>query len=480
MNQEEATVLIVDDDPDFCYSLARNVRKMGHKAVSCGTITEGRRLSGEESVDAVFLDVNLPDGNGLDFLPELSRLSSSPEIIIITGVGDMNGAELAISNGAWDYINKSISAKDISLILKRALQYRHERLQAAQLSPTVSLRRDSIIGSSPAISQCLDRVAQCGSSDVNVLITGETGTGKELFARVIHDNSTRQGSPFVIVDCASLPESLAESILFGYKKGSFTGADGDRQGLIAKAKKGTLFLDEIGELPLETQKVFLRVLQERRMRPVGENREVECDFRLVAATNRNLEGMVEQGAFRKDLLFRINSVNIRLPPLRERTGDVQAIANFHFSRLCEKYGVEQKGISTSFFDCLGLYPWTGNVRELVNILEQSLLAAGQEPTLYPTHLPINIRILAKQAAISADSQQPVKGTTTPSHLSNSEIHVPLNVFRESVYKEAEKHYLTTLMEQCKGNIQEAMRISELSQSRLYALLQKYSLRSRKK
>lgn len=477
MSLNEATVLIVDDDPDFCYALSRNISKMGHNPLPCGSINEGRQLMEVESIDAVFLDVNLPDGNGLDFLPELSRLPSSPEIIIITGIGDMDGAELAINNGAWDYVDKSISAKDITLSLKRALQYRHERLQAVLNTKTVALRRDAIIGNSQSISSSLDKVAQCARSDVNVMITGETGTGKELFARAIHDNSDRQDKPFVTVDCASLPESLVESILFGHRKGAFTGAENDKEGLIVEAMQGTLFLDEIGELPLVAQKIFLRVLQERRIRPVGAGKEIECDFRLVVATNRNLEQMVEEGTFRRDLLFRVNSLGIHLPPLRERSTDVQAIAAFHLARLCGKYGTEQKGISSSFFDCLGVYLWPGNVRELLNILEQSLLTAGQGPTLFPTHLPVKIRILAKQAAMSADQQTQGNDTEKPGLLNNTTITDSLSIFREATYREAEKQYLATLMPQCRWDIKEAMRISELSKSRLYGLLQKYNLRN---
>ena len=322
-----AIVLIIDDDPDFCYALSRAVGKMGHTAVMRGSMKEGRKMAETEEVDAVFLDVRLPDGNGLELLSCFAGTASKPEVIIITGAGDPDGAELAITNGAWDYIDKSTSSKQIMLTLKRALQYRHERhiSRLKNYKRMLVLRRDKIVGSSRAINHCFDQLAQCAARDVNVVLTGETGTGKELFARAIHDNSARRDGPFVIVDCASLPETLIESILFGHKKGSFTGADMKKEGLIVQANGGTLFFDEIGELPLNIQKSLLRIVQERKVRPLGASHEVECDFRFVAATNRDLEEMVKNNTFRKDLFFRIESMSIVLPPLRKRISDIRPI-----------------------------------------------------------------------------------------------------------------------------------------------------------
>ena len=202
------------------------------------------------------------------------------------------------------------------------------------------------------------------------------------FARAIHENSARAGGPFVVVDCAALPETLVESILLGHVKGAFTGAEADRQGLVMQARQGTLFLDEVGQLPLDLQKAFLRVLEEKRVRPLGSAREVACDFRLMAATNRDLEQMVAKGAFRSDLFFRLQSVSIAIAPLRKRVADIRAIAMYHLQKLCERFQMEQKGVSTAFFETLEAYRWPGNVRELVNALRQALLIARNDPTLY--------------------------------------------------------------------------------------------------
>jgi two-component system NtrC family response regulator len=467
-----ATVLIIDDDPDFCYVLSRLVRSMGHEAVVCHSLAEGAEAVKMQELDAVFLDVHLPDGNGLSLLPTIYSEPSQPQVIIITGAGDAGGAEVAIASGAWDYIEKGVSSKHITLALKRALEYRRECHQVDQQPARVSLRRDAIAGESPQINDCLDQVAQYASCDVNVLINGETGTGKELFARAIHENSARASGPFMVVDCAALPESLVESILFGHVKGAFTGADADRQGLVMQARQGTLFLDEVGELPPELQKAFLRLLEERRIRPLGGARELACDFRLVAATHRNLEQMTAQGAFRSDLFFRLQSVNIAIPPLRERPEDIRPIAAYHLQKLCDRFQMEQKGVSSAFFETLSAYPWPGNVRELINALRQALLIARNAPTLHPVHLPPKIRVQVVQKALSRD--RPSFTDINVSGLNAARMHT-LQQFREMACAHAEELYLKDLMASCRGRVKNAVRISGLSQSRLYALLKKYGI-----
>ena len=367
-----AEILIIDDDDLICQSMSHVARRQGHEVTCAHSIGAGMETASRQQFDLVFLDVRLPDGNGLEALPALKGTASSPEIVIMTGFGDPQGAELAIKSGAWDYIEKGSSAKEITLSLERALAYRKQKLGDGECRNVVVLKRDEIIGNSPKLKACLDLIAQASVSDANVLITGETGTGKELFARAVHQNSRRADGCFVVVDCAALPETLIESLLFGHEKGSFTGAEQAREGLVRQAHRGTLFLDEIGELPLSMQKAFLRVLQERRFRPVGSQREVESDFRLVAATNRDLDLMVKQGKFRDDLLFRIRSFIIELPPLRERPEDVKELVRFFLDRLCERYGIAAKGVSPEFLKTMVAYPWPGNVRELANALESTV------------------------------------------------------------------------------------------------------------
>ena len=276
----------------------------------------------------ILLDVGLPDGNGLDAIARIQKAESRPQIIIITASGDQNGAELAIRNGAWDYIQKPASVHDMALSIIRAIQYREERKGKRQGAGAPRLLKlDGIVGNCPKMKERFELVAQAADTETNVLITGETGTGKELFASAIHNNSLRAKKPFVVVDCSALPETLVESILFGHDKGAFTGAQKAREGLIKQADGGTLFLDEVGELPFPVQKAFLRVLQERRFRPVGTGAEISSDFRLIAATNRDLQKLVLEGVFRDDFLFRLRSFIIELPPLREREEDIAEITN---------------------------------------------------------------------------------------------------------------------------------------------------------
>jgi two-component system NtrC family response regulator len=466
-----ANILIIDDDESMCYALSRMVSRLGHEPVCASSIFEGFEMARSSNIDVVFLDVRMPDGNGLEALPTIQSAPSSPEVIIITGYGDPDGAEMAIKSGAWDYIEKGCSTREMSLPLLRALEYRREKKNVrAGAKSIIALKRDDIIGSSPKLMDCLDLLAQAAASEAGVLITGETGTGKEVFARAIHTNSSRAKGHFVVVDCAALPETLVESVLFGHEKGAFTGAEKTSEGLIRQAGGGTLFLDEVGELPLGTQKSFLRFLQERRFRPVGSKNELESDFRLVAATNRNMDKMAQEGRFRDDLLFRLKSFVIELPSLRERSEDIKELARHHIDRFCEKYGLTPKGFSPEFIDTLKAYHWPGNIRELVNTLDRALAAARLEPTLFPKHLPIDIRVQKARASIHPRTvSEPGHGRETPQTLPS------LHEFRESAALQAEKSYLGELMGLCQGDIKEACRISGLSQSRLYALLQKHKI-----
>lgn len=465
-----ASILIIDDDNLMCDTMVRLVTKLGHETLCAQTLKDGLALVAGNRVDVVFLDVRMPDGNGLDALPAVEASPSAPEVIIMTGFGDPNGAELAIKSGAWDYIEKSASVKEISLSLERALQYRQQKTAVAKTRTVAALKRQQIIGSSPKLCACLDLVAQAAGSDLNVLITGETGTGKELFARAVHDNSLRARGNFVVVDCTALPETLVESLLFGHEKGTFTGAEKSREGLIRQAHCGTLFLDEVGELPLSLQKSFLRVLQEHRFRPLGGSHEVDSDFRLVAATNRNLEQMVAQGQFREDLLFRLRSYVIELPPLRERPEDIQELARHYADRFCERYGLPPKGFSPEFLNTLLNYSWPGNVREFVHTMERVLASARFEPTLFTKHLPTGIRV---EVARNGIDQEPALNLASSGNFVQS---LPtLNDYRETVYQEAEKNYLCDLLVRVEHNMRDACRISGLSQSRLYALLKKHEI-----
>ena len=467
-----AKILIIDDDKAICTSLHIAINRMGHESEYVHTIIDGQEKALTELFDVILLDVNLPDGNGLSLLPKLKGNPSYPEVIIMTGEGDPDGAELAIKNGAWDYIEKPLSVESMTLPLTRALQYREEKKVT---SSSIVLKREGIIGECAKIRHCLDQVAQAALSDVSVLITGETGTGKELFASAIHDNSNRRDNNFVIVDCAALPETLVESTLFGHVKGAFTGADRDREGLIKQADKGTLFLDEIGELPISVQKAFLRVLQERKFRPVGGKEEIKSDFRLVAATNRNLDQMINDFKFRQDLLFRIQSLSISLPPLRERVQDIKELAMHVISKACERERIGTKGFSPEFIKTLEIYNWPGNVRELVNALEGAISKARYEPTLFPKHLSDQIRINLVRSTISDHSEKIVRDGNNRINTIGPQVIPTIKEFRENIIYENEKKYLKELLSITKGNIKEACRIAGLGRARMYGLIKNYGI-----
>lgn len=452
-------ILIVDDDPQICSILIEYLEEIGHEAAAVHTLSAGLKSASDIHLDVVLLDVQLPDGNGLEVLPRFIEAPSSPEVIIITGMGDPDGAEKAILRGVWSYIPKPDVLKDLSLHISRAIQYRQEKSKLKQRA--IALKRDKIVGSSKVMNECFDQLAKASSCDVSVLITGKTGTGKELFARAIHDNSDRAEEKFVIVDCASLTESLVKSTLFGHKKGAFTGADSHKDGLIRYAHRGTLFLDEVGELPLSVQTSFLRVLQERSYRPVGANKEVKSDFRVVAATNRDLNRHVQKGLFRDDLLFRLEGFTLELPPLVKRVDDIRELVISHITRLCDRYGVETKGVAPDFIETLAAYHWPGNVRELFQVLEQVFANSFHSPTLFAIHLPEKIRISQARSQVKS----------LESALNESDEIMSWQNYK----KKFERIYVQDLMLQSGNNIQLATRLSGISRTRLYQMLHKHDL-----
>lgn len=477
------SILVIDDDVDFCDTMASLIRRMDYDCHAAHTLREGLAFLGQRSVEVVFLDVRLPDGNGLDAIPRIRASEGSPEVIILTGLGDPDGAELAIAAGVWDYLVKPFSVKQTRLSLDRVLRYRAEKQQAREPEP---LNLSAVVGEGPAMKECYGLLAQAARSDSRVLITGETGTGKELFARTIHQNSRRSKGEFVVVDCASITETLLESTLFGHKKGAFTGADSDRTGLVKLADGGTLFLDEVGDMPLSIQKSFLRVLQERRFRPVGETKEVTSDFRLIAATHRNLQDMVDRGTFRQDLLFRLWTISLRLPALRERGAeDIRALACQQIRKFCDQNGLHPKELAQDFLEVLCADSWPGNVRELFNVLEVAFVTSGENQTLYAMDLPREVRIRVMRASLKEGRMEPEEdfsaqslsvasgregGAALPSPLPHRMEDFPsLKDFKA----EMEARYLDALMEKTGGSPQDMMLISGLSKSHFYALLKKY-------
>ena len=474
-------VLVIDDDLNVCKMLTKIISDLGHNALCRHTIQQGMEALDAASFDVVLLDVNLPDGNSLDRLPKIQQLYYHPDIIIITGYGNCDGAEIALRNGAWDYIQKNDSFEKVTLSLKRALQYRNT--QPVMNASDQQINMKGIIGDSAAMKSCYRILAKAAGNMAHVLITGETGTGKELFTRAIHANSPCCDGNLVVVDCAALPETLVESLLFGHEKGAFTGADRSRQGLISQADNGTLFLDEVGEMPITIQKKFLRVLQERQYRPVGGRRERTSNFRLIAATNQDLDQLVSDGKFRKDLLYRLRASHIVLPALRNRKGDVEQLTAHHVKKICNRLNIQPKRLSSDFFETLEQYNWPGNVRELVNMLESVVSENMSGPMLVATHLPHRVRLHAISSNLPTESadqnpESPPGVIPDPSFQVPSipDQHLPpLKEYRKVAVASAEKTYLNTLLSSLQNNINQAMDVSGLSRSRFYELVKRHQL-----
>jgi two-component system, NtrC family, response regulator len=454
-------VVVIDDDPQYADLLKRQLSGAGHETICCGSLQTGHQAVFSFAPDLVLLDIRLPDGNGLEEIDSIKAAPCLPEVIVITASGDEDGAELAIRSGVWGYWQKGRSVHDLMLNIGQALAYRAERQARCDWR---SLELGGLVGESQAMVACFGAIAEASSGDIPVLISGETGTGKEMVAEAVHKNSDRAGHAFVTVDCASLTETLVESSLFGHEKGAFTGATTGRVGLVRQAHEGVLFLDEIGELPLSLQKVLLRVLQEKRFRPVGSDHETLSDFRLLAATNRNLKQMVEAGTFREDLYFRLKSMEIVLPPLHLRGSDVVRIAESVSAKACSRLALPPKGLSLSFCEALLGYSWPGNVRELKHAVESAVVTAGRAQALEVIHLPIQVRIQLARASVLPELNCPAAGPNRKGRPTLSEVR-----------DEASVTYLSQLLNEVHGDIEAACRIADVSRSRLYGLLKAHGI-----
>lgn len=470
-------ILIIEPSEKFCSELSDALQQLGHSTLCSHTLQEGLGKLASSSVGLVMLNARMPEGSPIDLIPKIRQESPSPEVIVISEAPDADEAETVIKNGAWEYVEMPRSAKALASILDRAIRYATRKEIGLTHAESEGKHFDGIVGNSPQLRSCLDIVARAANSDANVLIKGETGTGKELIAWAIHRNSPRAAGNFVVVDCAALPETLVESTLLGHERGSFTGADRAHSGLIKQADRGTLFLDEVGELPMSAQKSFLRVLEERRFRPIGGKEEIQSDFRLISATNRDLDDKVLKSEFRDDLLFRLRSFAIEVPPLRQRSEDIKSIVSYHMPKICERLGIGIKEISPEFYDALLRYNWPGNVRELVNSLERSLVAARGERILLPQHLPTYLRVLLARASVQSTTVASSLGLRTTS--SDLESLPTLQGARVAAVEQAEREYLQKLMGLSNGDIKQACRISKVSRSRLYSLLKKHKIQSQR-
>lgn len=391
--ESQAHVLIVDDET-MCLQLLQEVMAQGgYSSTTSTTCAQTIKLLEQTLFDLILLDVNLPDGSGLDLCQKAkaSRLNCHTPVILVTGYGSIKMAVEAMQLGAFYFVTKPVRCSEFLLLVKRALENSALSREVAKLKNKL-LQGElscSIIGKSHKMEQIFTAVAQVAPHDTTVLIQGESGTGKDLVARAIHQNSMRSQSPFITVDCGAISENLLESELFGHVKGAFTGAVADRKGLFQRANNGTLFLDEVGNLPLTLQVKLLRVLQEHEITPVGSDKTIKVDVRILAATNMPIKDMVASGAFRNDLFFRLNVVNIQLPPLKERAEDIPLLAQYFLTKHQGKAG-RVTGFSKAALKLLLDYDWPGNIRELEHAMEHAVIVAQGE-NVQPDDLPEFLR-----------------------------------------------------------------------------------------
>lgn len=388
---QEKTILLVDDDAAHRTMLKVNLMGAGYRLLEVDDGDQVLPLLMDQEVDLILLDLKMQRMDGLETLALLREKGRMEPVIVITAFSSVESAVAAMKQGAVDYVTKPVDIEALNLAVEKALNIEALREENAQLRERLGEKFDfgNIIGRSSAMQRVFETLALVAPSDATVLITGESGTGKELIAGALHHNSLRKDGPFIKVNCAALHENLLESELFGHERGAFTGAERQRKGRFEQAHRGTLFLDEIGDMSLQTQAKILRVIQEGEFERLGSSQSVKVDVRLVAATHKNLQQMVEEGSFRQDLFFRLSVVPIELPPLRERPEDIPALADYFLKKYAAKNRKDIRGFHPQALMLLGRYDWPGNIRELENTVERAvILCLGEQitPRELPPHL----------------------------------------------------------------------------------------------
>ena len=447
-------VLVVDDDASMCDMLVSDLGELGFEVKARTAAPAALEALVASEFDAVVADLNMPGMSGLELCERIVASRPDVPVIVITAFGSIQTAIAAIRSGAYDFVTKPLEVDALGLALERAIQHRRLSDEVRRLRQAVEETRrfGALLGTSPAMRRMYELLDRIADSSASVLIAGETGTGKELVARALHERGRRKAGPFVAVDCASLPEPLLESELFGHVRGAFTDAHAARRGLFVQANGGALFLDEIGDLPLALQAKLLRALQTRSVRPVGANDEVPFDVNLIAATNRDLESAVEEGRFREDLYFRINVIHVEMPPLRARGGDVLLLAQHFVDRYAAQAGKRVTGLSPEAAERLLAYVWPGNVRELENCIERAIALTRHE-TIGLDDLPEKIRGFQRSHVLVAGDD--------PSELA------PL--------EEVERRYVLRVMEAVGGSKTLAARVLGIGRKTLYRKLEQYKI-----
>lgn len=457
MGNYEATVLIVDDDEVALLTLGSILRQEGFQALTARNGLEALGVLERESADMVIADQKMPHMDGPGLLKEMKKRGSSLPFIILTGHGTIDMAVASIKDGATDYMVKPFEPLEIVAAVRRNLEFRRLNEENVKLKSQLQEQYSfhNIVTQSALMRRVLETAEKVATAvNTSVAIYGESGTGKEVLARAIHFSGSRMANNFVAVNCAGIPSSLLESELFGHVKGAFTGADRDRDGKFGLAQKGTILLDEIGDMPLDLQAKLLRVLQERVYEKVGSHKPIKADFRIIVATNRNLEEMVANGSFRVDLFHRVSSFPITLPPLRERKEDIPLLANYFLGLLRQELGKPLPGLSEKAMEKLIRYGWPGNIRELKNCLERAAILTDDE------------LIQPKQLTINADNGRSAPDGNRPGHL-----HLVIDLPEEGFSMEkVTAEVLRLALEKCGGNKSKAADLLKLDRSIFYRRL----------
>ncbi len=450
-----ANILVIEDDQDMCDLLQAGLGRRNFSVSTHVSGREGLAAVRRQATDVVLADINLPDMNGLEICKSIARNSPDIPVVIMTAFGSMDTAIAAIRAGAYDFVTKPLDMDILAMALERAVRYRSLQQKVKMLSDAAREPRffDDLLGESPVMEELFSQLSRIADSEASLLITGETGSGKELTARAVHHHSRRKEHPLVTINCAAMPGQLLESELFGHRKGAFTDAKAHHKGLFLEADGGTLFLDEVGEIPLDLQPKLLRALEERCVRPVGGATELPFNVRIIAATNRDLESAVEDGLFREDLFYRLNVIQISLPPLRSRGGDILLLARRFVEQFSARQGKAVTGIAGGAAEKLLEYPWPGNVRELRNAIEHAV-ALTRFDKIVPEDLPEKIRTFNNDYLLVGD-------------------HDPMELIS---MEEMERRYIQHVLKTTGGNRTLTARILRVDRKTLYRKLQRYDER----
>jgi DNA-binding NtrC family response regulator len=454
--KNKARILIIDDEPDMLSGCAKILSALECTPFPVADSSLAVQLLKEDDFDMIFCDLLMPVHNGMEILEICQKFAPNTPVIIFTAYGTIDRAVSAMKSGAFDFIEKPFDAENIKIIIEKGIRqrnlYRERNNLIQQLDDKFSF--DNIIGRSPTMMKVFEMIDNVSGSDVNVLITGESGTGKELIARSIHARSRRKTKPFVPVNCGAFPENLFESELFGYEKGSFTGAVNRKTGLLEFADGGTFFLDEVCELPVSLQIKLLRTLQDQQLRRVGGNDLIQVDLRLISATNQSIDTALEKETLRKDFYYRLNVINIQVPPLRERQEDIPVLAEHFLSRYLKNSGKELNGFTDEVLRVFCSYKWPGNVRELENTIERAVtLARNNKITLID--LPPHI-LKTPPPAFSYEGKS-------------------LTNLKQKAVEEIERKYLLYLMEKFRGNVTKVAMEAGLTRRHIHRIIKSYSI-----